>query len=127
MKKTTFLILAMVALAYPLKAQIEAKIVQYPEVSASHITFSYGGDIWLVPKEGGLAGRLTSAKGEETFPRFSGDGSKIAFSGNYYGNVDVFVMPSHGGMPVRVTHHGMTDQITDWYPDGENYIFISLR
>lgn len=109
------------------QGQIDARIVQYPDVSSSHITFSYGGDIWIVPKSGGLASRLTSAKGEETFPKFSPDGSKIAFSGNYSGNVDVFVMPSQGGMPVRITYHGMADQVTGWFPDGENLLFVSGR
>src|SRR5690554_4747321 len=117
------------ALAFPLAgvAQIDAKIVQYPDVSATHIAFSYGGDIWIVPKSGGVANKLTSAKGEETFPRFSPDGSQIAFSANYHGNVDVFVMPSQGGVPTRITHHGQPDQITDWFPDGESLFFVSSR
>jgi len=84
------------------------------------ITFSYGGDIWTVPKDGGIASKLSSAKGNETFPRFSPDGAKIAFSGNYDGNVDVYVLPLKGGVPTRVTHHGMGDRILDWYPDGQN-------
>lgn len=108
-------------------AQIDAKIIQYPDVSATHIAFSYGGDIWTVPKSGGVAGKLTSAKGQEMFPRFSPDGSHIAFSANYHGNVDVFVMPSLGGVPTRITHHGQPDQVTDWFPDGENLFFVSSR
>ncbi|MEX2594355.1 MAG: hypothetical protein WD426_16410 [Anditalea sp.] len=99
MKNIPFLILAFLAVPLVLKGQIDAKIVQYPDVSETHITFSYGGDIWVVPKGGGVASKLTSAKGEEVFPRFSPDGSRIAFSGNYSGNVDVYVMPSQGGMP----------------------------
>lgn len=112
---------------FTVHAQVDAKIAQYPDVSETHITFSYGGDIWIVPKSGGMAHRLTTAQGEDAFPRFSGDGSKIAFSANYDGNVDIYVMPSQGGIPERITHHGMNDRIVDWHPDGENLIFASGR
>lgn len=108
-------------------AQINAKMFQYPDVSQSHITFTYAGDVWIVPKEGGTAYKLTSAKGTELFARFSPDGKKIAFSGNYNGNVDVYVLPSLGGLPKRITHHGMTDRLIDWYPDGNNLLFASSR
>src|SRR5690606_40358947 len=60
-----------------------ASDLRYPDVSATHIAFVYGGDIWVVPKEGGVANRLTTPPGEESFPRFSPDGSEIAFTGNY--------------------------------------------
>jgi len=108
-------------------AQVNAKMLQYPDVSATHITFTYGGDVWVVSKEGGTANKLTSAKGTELLARFSPDGKQIAFSGNYNGNVDVYVMPSLGGLPQRITHHGMTDRLIDWYPDGNNLLFASLR
>ena len=65
-----------------------------------------------------MAVRLSSPRGEEQFPRFSPDGSKIAFSANYDGNLDVYVVPSQGGDPVRVTHHPMADRLVDWHPDG---------
>jgi tricorn protease len=118
----SFLLLPVIGMA-----QVDAKIVQYPDVSSTHITFAYGGDIWIVPKSGGVANRLTSAKGEESFPRFSPNGEKIAFSANYDGNVDVYVMPSQGGVPHRLTHHGMSDRVSDWYPDGEHVFFTSSR
>jgi len=108
-------------------AQINAKMFQYPDVSQTHITFTYAGDVWIVPKEGGTANKLTSAKGAEVFARFSPDGKQIAFSGNYNGNVDVYVMPSMGGLPTRLTYHGMTDRLVDWYPDGNNLLFASSR
>ena len=108
-------------------AQVDARILQYPDVSAKYITFEYGGDIWIVPKEGGIANRLSSPKGEEVLPKFSPDGSHIAYSANYDGNVDVFVIPALGGMPVRLTHHGLTDRMVDWYPDGKNILFASSR
>ena len=110
-----------------ISAQINAKMFQYPDVSQTHITFTYAGDVWIVSKNGGTANKLTSAKGTELLSRFSPDGKQIAFSGNYNGNIDVYVMPSLGGMPQRITHHGMTDRLIDWYPDGNNLLFASSR
>ncbi len=108
-------------------AQINARMLQYPDVSKTQITFSYGGDIWIVAKDGGIAHRLTSAEGMEVLPHFSPDGLQIAFSGNYSGNIDVYSMPSMGGIPSRLTYHGMGDRIVDWYPDGKNILFASSR
>ncbi len=110
-----------------LSAQVDAQMLQYPDVSKTHITFTYAGDICIVAKEGGTAYKLTSAKGVEGFAKFSPDGSMIAFSGNYDGNVDVYVIPSLGGLPKRITHHGMSDRVIDWFPDGKNLIFASSR
>ena len=92
-------------------AQVNARMLQYPDVSQTQITFTYGGDVWIVAKEGGTAYKLTSAKGTELLARFSPDGKQIAFSGNYNGNLDVYVMPSLGGLPKRITHHGMGDRV----------------
>lgn len=108
-------------------AQISARLFQYPDVSKTHITFSYGGDIWTVAKAGGMANKLSSPAGNEVFPRFSPDGSMVAFSGNYDGNMDIYVVPTMGGLPVRVTYHGMTDRLLDWYPDGKNLLYVSSR
>ncbi|MBE0538520.1 MAG: PD40 domain-containing protein [Ignavibacterium sp.] len=110
-----------------INAQINARMFQYPDVSKTQITFTYGGDVWIVAKEGGTAYKLTSAKGTELLSRFSPDGQQIAFSGNYNGNLDVYVMPSMGGLPKRITHHGMADRIIDWYPDGNSLLFASSR
>jgi len=108
-------------------AQVNAKMFQFPDVSQTHISFTYAGDVWIVSKDGGTANKLTSAKGTELLARFSPDGKQIAFSGNYNGNVDVYVMPSLGGLPKRITHHGMTDRLIDWYPDGNDLLFASSR
>ena len=79
-------------------AQVSARMFRTPDVSQSQIVFSYGGDIWIVDKEGGTASKLSSPSGTEGFPRFSPDGSQVAFSGNYDGNYDIYVMPSLGGI-----------------------------
>src|SRR5262245_14516916 len=85
---------------------IDARMMRFPDVSATQIAFVYAGDIWVVSKTGGVATRLSSPQGEETFPKFSPDGAWIAFSGNYDGNTDLYVIPATGGIPRRITHHG---------------------
>lgn len=99
-----------------------AGMLRYPDVSAEQIVFSYANDLWLVPRQGGLASPLSSPDGLETFPRFSPDGQTIAFVGNYAGDRDLYTIPTAGGIPHRVTHHPTTERITDWSPDG-NIIF----
>jgi tricorn protease len=108
-------------------AQINARLLRYPDVSDSHIVFTYAGDIWTVDKEGGIAHKISSPRGEETAARFSPDGRHIAFSGNYDGNMDVYVLPAIGGVPTRLTHHGGQDQMLDWHPDGNRIMFSSSR
>jgi tricorn protease len=128
MKKIFFLATILFSINLQLNfAQVNARMLQYPDVSKTHIAFTYGGDIWIAPKEGGTALKLTSAKGTESFAKFSPDGKELAFSGNYDGTLDVYVMPSLGGMPVRLTHHGMGDRLVDWYPDGKSLLFASSR
>ncbi|MBP9583144.1 MAG: PD40 domain-containing protein, partial [Ignavibacterium sp.] len=128
MKNFTVLFLIFITISISnISAQVNARMLQFPDVSATHITFTYGGDVWIVTKEGGTAYKLTSAKGTELLARFSPDGKQIAFSGNYNGNVDVYVMPSLGGLPTRVTYHGMADRLLDWYPDGNSLLFASSR
>jgi tricorn protease len=108
-------------------AQIDARMFRYPAVSRSQLAFVYAGDIWVAPKAGGTAVRLTSSPGEESFPRFSPDGQKIAYSASYDGNIDVFVVSASGGEPVRLTHHPMADRVVGWTPDGKRVLFVSSR
>jgi tricorn protease len=108
-------------------AQVDARLFRYPDVSASQISFVYGGDVWVVPKSGGTATRLTTSTGEEAFPRFSPDGKTIAFTATYRGNADVYTMPVGGGMPNRLTWHAMMDRVVDWHPDGKRILFASQR
>src|SRR5262245_12964001 len=108
-------------------AQIDARMLRQPSVSKDQIAFVYAGDIWLVPKKGGAAVRLTSSPGEESFPRFSPDGTKVAYSASYDGNVDVYVAPAIGGEPKRLTYHPMADRVIGWTPDGKRVLFASGR
>jgi tricorn protease len=110
-----------------LQAQVNARMFRYPDVSDTHITFVYAGDIWVAPKTGGTAQRLSSPRGEESFPRFSPDGRTIAFSGNYDGNQDIYTVPTMGGEPTRLTYHPMGDRVIDWYPDGGGILLVSRR
>ncbi|HLH53871.1 MAG TPA: PDZ domain-containing protein [Verrucomicrobiae bacterium] len=111
----------------PTACGVNARMLRYPDVSATQIAFVYAGDIWVAPKTGGEAMRLSSPAGEETFPRFSPDGSQIAFSGNYDGNTDIYVVPAAGGLPRRLTYHGDPDRMLEWYPDGKSILFASSR
>jgi tricorn protease len=112
---------------YSVQAQVDARLFRFPDVSASQIAFVYGGDIWIVSKNGGTANRLTSSTGEEAFPRFSPDGKTLAFSATYDGNTDVYTMPVTGGVPVRLTWNSFPDRVIDWHPDGKRILFASAR
>jgi tricorn protease len=92
-------------------------MLQTPDVSSTHIVFSYANDLWVVPRAGGQAMPLSSPAGRETLPRFSPDGKTIAFVGNYDGNMDLYTLPVSGGVPFRVTYHPDFEQLSDWTAD----------
>ncbi|TVZ59731.1 tricorn protease [Flavobacteriaceae bacterium MAR_2010_105] len=107
--------------------QIDARLMTHIDISKNHIAFVYGGDIWISPRAGGQAIQLTHSQGEESYPRFSPDGTQIAFSASYNGNVDVYTMPVQGGVPIRVTYASFYDRMLDWHPDGKRLLFASRR
>jgi tricorn protease len=100
-------------------------LLRQPAISATQIVFNYAGDLWIVPREGGDARRITTAVGEELNPAFSPDGSTIAFTGAYDGNQDVFVVQASGGEPKRLTYHPAWETVNGWTPDGESVLFHS--
>jgi tricorn protease len=102
-------------------------LLQQPALSRTQIVFVFAGDLWSVPRDGGTATRLTSGVGIESHPVFSPDGTQIAFTGEYDGNVDVFVMPASGGVPRRLTWHPASDTALAWTPDGKRILFTSPR
>lgn len=132
-----FLILLAVAGAARLRAAEEARVLRFPAIYKDLVIFSYAGDLYSVPAAGGVARRLTSHVGYEAFARFSPDGKFIAFTGEYDGNREVFLMPAEGGVPVRLTYTPVLgrDDISDrmgpnnivmgWTPDGQKIIFRS--
>jgi tricorn protease len=102
-------------------------LLQKPTVSKTQIVFSYAGDLWSVPRDGGEASRLTVGPGIETDPIFSPDGSLIAFQAEYEGNQDVYVIAATGGTPKRLTFHPGADAPVAWSPDGKQILFRSNR
>ena len=77
--------------------------MRFPDIYKDQIVFSYGGDLWLTTTSGGVARRITSHPGLELFPKFSPDGKWIAFTGQYDGNTEVYLIPAEGGVPKRLT------------------------
>jgi tricorn protease len=124
---TAAFVMFLLSAGAPAFAEIDARMLRYPAVSADRIAFVYAGDIWLVSKKGGAAVRLSSPAGEESFPRFSPDGTRLAFSADYDGNTDVYVVPVTGGEPLRLTYHPMPDRVIGWTPDGKGVLFASGR
>lgn len=108
-------------------AQVSHPLLQRPAFNGNLIAFSYAGDLWTVDRNGGHASRLTTGTGTETDPVFSPDGSMIAFTGEYDGNTNIFVVPAIGGVPKRLTYHPAADSAVGWTPDGKYVIFRSNR
>lgn len=102
-------------------------LMRFPDVGGDRVVFVYGEDIWWVPAEGGVATRLTIHDGEEEFPKFSPDGSMIAFTGEYDGNPDVYVMNADGGDITRVTYNPAADIVVGWHPTKHKILFSSTR
>ncbi len=121
------LLLVALALAGVADAAEEAPLlVQSPTLSRTQIVFAYGGYLWSVPRAGGESRQLTTG-GHESGPEFSPDGKWIAFTGEYDGNIDVFVMPAEGGEPRRLTWHPGADFAIGWTPDSKKVLFGSAR
>jgi tricorn protease len=115
--------------ALPVRGQAAADpplLLQDPTVSRTQIAFAYAGYIWIVSRQGGPARRLVTGYDIASDPHFSPDGSMVAFTANYDGNVDVYVVPSGGGEPRRLTYHG-NDAAVGWTPDGSRVLFVSSR
>ncbi|MFN7935759.1 MAG: PDZ domain-containing protein [Bryobacteraceae bacterium] len=102
-------------------------LFQFPTMNKTHVAFMFAGDLWTAPRTGGQATRLTNGKGAEGEAHFSPDGTTLAFTGEYDGNVDVFTVPATGGIPKRLTSHPETDHAVGWSPDGKRVLFMSTR
>ncbi|MBZ5614943.1 MAG: PDZ domain-containing protein [Acidobacteriia bacterium] len=114
----------------------EGRLLRFPDIYKDKIAFMYGGDLWLASSSGGTARRITSHPGRELFPKFSPDGKWLAFTGQYDGNFNVYVMPSDGGQPKQLTFYqgsahplsdrmGVLNQVIGWTPDGKSIVFLS--
>lgn len=125
--KRLCMVLALLGLASTTFAASPTRLLRRPAVSEHEVAFAYAGDLWVVSRDGGRARRLTSTPTEETDPRFSPDGSRIAFTATVGRNTDVYVMPTAGGTATRLTYHPGLDFARGWTSDGNEVIFGSGR
>ena len=116
----------------------EGRLLRFPDIYKDKIAFMYAGDLWLASSTGGTARRITSHPGRELFPKFSPDGKWLAFTGQYDGNFNVYVMSSDGGQPKQLTFYqgsaqalsdrmGILNQVVGWTPDSKSIVFLSRR
>ena len=105
----------------------DTRLLAQPAVSEGRIAFIYADDLWIADIDGHNVRRLTTDPGIESNPVFSPDGQTIAFSAQYDGNTDVFVIPVTGGPPKRLTSHPSPDIVRGWTPDGSAVLFSSPR
>ena len=140
MKKVfTMLSLFVLVASMQLMSQEEARLLRFPAVSGNQLVFSYAGDLYITGINGGVARKLTSDVGYEMFPKFSPDGSEIAFTGQYDGNTEVFKIPATGGIPQRLTYTatlnrddigdrmGPNNIVMSWTPDGKSVVYRSRK
>ena len=139
MKTKVFLALIFILLLFSASfyAQEEARVLRFPAIYEDQIVFSYAGDLYIVPSGGGIARKLTSHKGFEIFPRFSYDGKYIAFTGEYDGNREIYLIPREGGIPKRLTYTptlsrddvsdrmGPNNIVMTWTHDNKHVVFRS--
>src|SRR5215470_7574679 len=131
--RKTILILSLLLITSTIKistgglAQEKPLLMRQPTMSRTQIVFSYAGDLWIASRNGGEASRLTTGVGNETSPQFSPDGTTVAFTGEYDGNVDLYTIPATGGVPKRLTYHPGPDGLAGWTPDGKQLLFVSQR
>jgi tricorn protease len=115
----------------------QTKLLRFPAIHGDRVTFTYGGDLWSAPSSGGTATRLTTHPGIELFAKYSPDGRWIAFTGQYDGDEQVYVIPSSGGVPKQLTYYpsggpraerwGYDNQVYGWTNDGSRILFRSGR
>lgn len=132
MRKIIGLVLAVISLFSWQWAIADARLLRFPNINGDLVTFVYAGDIWSVPAAGGDARRLTSHPGLELFPKISPDGQWIAFSAEYSGSRQVYVMPAAGGSPRQLTYYndvgimpprgGYDYVVMDWTPDSHQVL-----
>ena len=118
-------------------AAAQTKLLRFPDIKKVKVAFTYAGDLWLAPAAGGTAARLTAHPGLELFAKFSPDGRWIAFTGQYDGDEQVYVIPSTGGVPKQLTFYpargplpprwGYDNQVIGWTRDGTSVVYRSMR
>jgi len=132
-----FIPFVLLAVGAAMSASAETKLLRFPDVHGDRVVFCYAGDLWAAPLHGGTASRLTAHDGLEIFPKFSPDGQWIAFTGQYDGDEQVYVIPSSGGIPRQLTFYpahgplpqrwGYDHQVYGWSRDGKSVLFRSTE
>ena len=129
----------MLCCSFFVSAQSEARLLRFPAIHGNQVVFSYAGDLYTVASTGGTARKLTNDVGYEMFTKFSPDGKQIAFTAQYDGNTEVYLMPSEGGVPKRLTitatlgrddisdRMGPNNIVMTWSRDGKNVIYRSRK
>ena len=136
MKKITIILIALLFGSAALNAEENSRLLRFPDINGDLTVFVYSGDIWSVHSNGGDATRLTSHEGIELFPKISPDGNWIAFSAEYTGSRQVFIIPSTGGTPKQLTWYndvgvmpprgGYDNVILDWTPDSKQILIRGI-
>ncbi len=132
-----FALVSLLVLWLAAPAAAQTKLLRFPDIHGDHVVFTYAGDLWTAPATGGTAVRLTAHPGLELFAKYSPDGKWIAFTGQYDGDEQVYVIPAGGGVPKQLTFFpaqgplpprwGYDNQVYGWTPDGKSVLFRSLR
>ena len=130
-------LLALAALTVATSAHAQTKLLRFPAINGDRVAFTYAGDLWTASAAGGAATRLTAHPGIEVFAQFSPDGKWLAFTGQYDGDEQVYVVPSNGGVPKQLTFYpargpltprwGWENRVYGWTPDGKRIVFRSGR
>jgi tricorn protease len=133
----TLALIVVLGLSFAATARAQTKLLRFPDIQGDRVAFCYAGDIWTAPADGGTATRVTSHPGLEQFPKFSPDGKWIAFTGQYDGDEQVYVVPAAGGVPRQLTFYpargpnaprnGWDNQVMGWTRDGRRVLFNTLR
>jgi tricorn protease len=130
-------LLILAVLFLPAAAPAQTRLLRFPAIHGDRVAFTYAGDLWTAPVAGGAATRLTAHPGIEVFAHFSPDGKWIAFTGQYDGDEQVYVVPAAGGEPKQLTWYpargpltprwGWDNQVYGWTTDGKSVLFRSMR
>ncbi len=134
---TPLLVAALLVLGGASSLAAQTRLLRFPDIHGDQVVFTYAGDLWTAGSDGGTAVRLTAHPGQELFAKYSPDGRWIAFTGQYDGDEQVYVVPAGGGVPKQLTYYpaqgplpprwGYDNQVYGWTPDGKGILFRSMR